>query len=105
VFTLFFMRFWVLAYYEAFDLPREEGYACVRRWREACLAHYAVQQVTKEQIVKLYYDYAKGAGNGSLLPGRASSSFVFDPGWTNRPWPPRDKYGHSATDHELGLAQ
>jgi glutathione S-transferase len=104
VFTPFFMRFWFLEYYEGFDLPREEGYARVRRWREACLAHPAAQQVTKEQIVKLYYDYAKGTGNGSLLPGRASSSFVFDPDWKTRPWPPRDKYGHDATDQELGLA-
>ncbi len=36
-------------------------------------------------------------------PGRAHSSFVFDPGWSNRPWPPRDKYEHAATDEELGL--
>jgi len=83
----------------------------VRRWRNACLAHPAAQQVTEEQTVKiyyLYYDYAKGAGNGSLLPGRVSSSFasfVFDPDWTTRPWPPRDKHGHDATDQELGLAQ
>jgi len=31
VFTLFFMRFWFFEYYEAFDLPREEEYARVRR--------------------------------------------------------------------------
>ena len=53
--------------------------------------------------MKVYYDYAKGAGNGELLPGRTRSSFVFDPPWQQRPWPPRDKYGHSATDEELGL--
>jgi len=23
--------------------------------------------------------------------------------WRVRPWPPQDKYGHSATDEELGL--
>ncbi|HZA44782.1 MAG TPA: glutathione S-transferase family protein [Rubrobacter sp.] len=103
VFTPFFMRFWFLEYYEGFDLPREEGYYRVRRWREACLAHPVAQQVTREQIVKVYYDYAKGAGNGVLLPGRERSSFVFDPDWTSRPWPPSDKYGHDATDRELGL--
>ena len=103
VFTPFFMRFWFLEYYEGFDLPREEGYDRVRRWREACLAHPVAQQVTREQIVKVYYDYAKGAGNGALLPGRERSSFVFDPDWTSRPWPPSDKYGHDATDGELGL--
>jgi glutathione S-transferase len=103
VFTPLFMRFWFLDYYEAFELPGEERYARVRAWREACLAHPAAQQVSKEQIVKLYYDYAKGAGNGALLPGRARSSFVFEPHWRERPWPPRDKYRHSATDRELGL--
>lgn len=104
VFTPFFMRFWFLEYYEDFDLPKDERYARVREWRDACLAHPAAQQVTKEQIVKLYYDYARGAGNGALLPDRARSSFTFDPNWSARPWPPRDKYEHAATDKELGLA-
>lgn len=104
VFTPFFMRFWFLEYYEGFDLPDDERYARVRQWRDACLSHPAAQQVSKERIVKLYYDYAKGAGNGALLPGRSRSSFVFEPGWSDRPWPPKDKYGHAATDEELGLA-
>ncbi len=103
VFTPFFMRFWFLEYYEDFELPMEEAYARVRRWRDACLAHPAAQQVTREEIVKLYYDYARGAGNGALLPGRSKSSFTFEPDWRSRPWPPRNKYGHSATDEELGL--
>ncbi|MBA3426313.1 MAG: glutathione S-transferase family protein [Rubrobacter sp.] len=105
VFTPMFMRFWFLEYYEDFDLPETHEYARVRRWREACLAHPAAQQVTKERIVKLYYDYARGAGNGALLPGRAYSSFVFEPDWKSRPWPPKDKYGHDATDVELGLVR
>jgi glutathione S-transferase len=103
VFTPLFMRFWFLDYYEGFELPDDPGFARVRRWREACLAHPAAQQVTKEEIVKLYYDYAKGAGNGALLAGRSVSSFVFAPHWSKRPWPPKDKYGTSATDAELGL--
>jgi len=103
VFTPFFMRFWFLEYYEEFDLPADERYARVRSWRDACLAHPAARQVTKEQIVKLYYDYAKGAGNGALLPGRKRSSFVFEPDWPSRPWPPKDKYRVNATDVELGL--
>jgi glutathione S-transferase len=103
VFTPMFMRFWFLEYYEDFDLPDEPRFARVRRWRDACLAHPAAQQVTREQIVKLYYDYAKGVGNGALPPGRARSSFAFEPAWSGRPWPPQDKYGHSATDTELGL--
>lgn len=103
VFTPMFMRFWFLDHYEGFTLPETPAYARVARWREACLTHPAAQQVSREEIVKLYYDYAKGAGNGALLPGRQRSSFAFEPDWRARPWPPADKYGHSATDAELGL--
>jgi glutathione S-transferase len=103
VFTPMFMRFWFLDYYEEFILPDTPAYARVKRWREACLAHPAAQQVSKEEIVKLYYDYAKGAGNGALLPGRSRSSFVFEPHWRSRPWPPKDKYAVAATDEQLGL--
>ncbi len=104
VFTPMFMRFWFLEHYEEFSLPDQPAYARVRAWRDACLAHPAAQQVTKEEIVKVYYDYAKGAGNGALLPGRHRSSFVLTPSWRGRPLPPADKYGHAATDEELGLA-
>lgn len=103
VFTPLFMRFWFLEYYEDFQLPNEPRYDRVRAWVQACLVHPAAQQVCREEIVKLYYDYAKGAGNGALLSGRQRSSFVFEPHWRHRPWPPRDKYGVSATDAELGL--
>ena len=103
VFTPLFMRFWFLEYYEGFELPDEAGFARVRAWRDACLAHPAARQVTREQIVKLYYDYAQGAGNGALLPGRTRSSFVFHPDWRDRPWPPKEKYGLRASDRELGL--
>jgi glutathione S-transferase len=103
VFTPLFMRFWFLEYYEDFELPAGPHFARVRGWVDACRAHPAAQQVTREQIVKLYYDYARGAGNGALLPGRRRSSFAFDPDWRARPWPPRDKYRRSASDAELGL--
>jgi glutathione S-transferase len=103
VFTPMFMRFWFLEYYEDFDLPDDPRYARVRRWRDACLAHPAAQQVTREEVIKLYYDYAQGAGNGGLLPGRAHSSFTFEPHWSTRPWPPKGKYGPPATDGELGI--
>lgn len=103
VFTPMFMRFWFLDYYEGFELPEGEAFARVRRFRDGCLAHPAAQQVSREEIVKVYYDYAKGAGNGSLLPGRTRSSFSFEPHWRQRPWPPADKYGRAATDLELGL--
>ena len=103
VFTPFFMRFWFLEYYEDFQLPNTKQYARVQEWIDACVEHPAVQQVTKEEIVKLYYDYSKGAGNGGLLPNRQRSSFVFEPDWHTRPWPPKEKYKHSASDEELGL--
>ena len=103
VFTPFFMRFWFLAYYEDFTLPAQPEYRRVRKWVDACLDHPAAQQVSREQIVKLYYDYAKGAGNGALPDGRTRSSFVFEPHWRTRPWPPADKYVRSASDSELGL--
>ena len=103
VFAPLFMRFWFLDYYEDFDVA-DLGLERVRRWREACLSHPAAQQVCKEEIVKLYYDYAMGAGNGALLPDRRVSSFAFEPRWQDRPWPPRAKYGRPATDSELGLA-
>lgn len=105
VFTPFFQRFWFLDYYEGFELPEGAAYDRVRRWRAACLEHPRAQQVSHDRIVKLYYDYAKGAGNGALVPGRERSSFVFEPDWSDRPMPPADKYGHSATDAELGLTQ
>lgn len=100
VFTPMFARFWFLEYYEGYDIP--DTLPRVRRWREACLAHPAAQQVSREEVVKLYYDYAWGAGNGALLPGRQRSSFVFEPHWRSRPWPPRGKQA-PASDAELGL--
>lgn len=100
VFTPMFARFWFLDYYEGHDIPAEMPR--LRRWREACLAHPAARQVSREEIVKLYYDYAWGAGNGAVLPGRQRSSFVFEPHWRSRPWPPRGKTA-PAGDAQLGL--
>ena len=100
VFTPLFMRFWFNEYYEGFEIP--EHLARVRRWVAACLAFPAAQQTTREEIVKLYYDYAQGMGNGALPPGRSISSFTFEPHWRQRPWPPQDKWT-PATDAELGL--
>lgn len=105
VFTPLFMRFWFLEYYEDFAVPDDDRYARVRQWRDACLIHPAAQQVSREEIVKLYYDYAMGAGNGALLPGRQRSSFVFEPHWSARPWPPAAKYDQAASDRDLGLLQ
>ncbi len=101
VFTPMFARFWFLDYYEGFVIPQE--LARVRRWSQACLSHGCAQQVSREEIVKLYLDYALGVGNGALAPGRSVSSFVFEPRWSKRPWPPRDKWAPPASDAELGL--
>ena len=102
VYSSMFMRFWFLEYYEDYDIPENLGR--VKRWRDACRAHPAAQQVSEEEIVKSYYDYAQGAGNGALLPGRKRSSFVFEPHWKTRPWPPRGKWNGTASDEALGLA-
>jgi glutathione S-transferase len=59
--------------------------------------------VSHDQIVKLYYDYAVGAGNGEQPEGRTRSSFAFEPDWRARPMPPKDKYDRIASDAELGL--
>ena len=75
----------------------------VRVWRDACMAHPETAQVTEEEIVKLYYDYALGAGNGALPDGRSVSSFTFEPPWQSRPMPPKEKYVATATDNEQGL--
>lgn len=103
VFTPMFMRFWFVEYYEGFSLPDAPKYARVRRWIDACVKHPAAQQVSRDEIIKLYYDYSRNAGNGALVPGRKVSSFVFEPHWSNRPMPPAEKYGRTATDEELGL--
>ncbi|PFG64356.1 glutathione S-transferase [Thioclava sp. ES.031] len=103
VFTPMFKRFWFLDYYEDFQLPEGPDYDRVSAWREACMSHEATEQVSREEIVKLYYDYALGAGNGALVEGRSVSSFVFTPHWKDRPWPPRDKYAGTASDEALGL--
>ena len=103
VFTPVFKRFWFLDYYEGFTLPGSDDYRRVKAWKAAAMDHPATGQVTEEEIVKLYYDYALGAGNGALVEGRKVSSFAFEPRWQDRPWPPRDKYSGSASDQELGL--
>ncbi|MCO4747426.1 MAG: glutathione S-transferase family protein [Proteobacteria bacterium] len=102
-FTPFFQRFAFLDYYEGFSVPEGPDFDRVRRWWAACVAHPAAQQTSDEEVIKSYYDYARGKGNGALPEGRTRSSFVFEPSWRDRPWPPKDKYKTHATDAELGL--
>jgi glutathione S-transferase len=103
VFTPLLMRFCCLGYYEGFALPDEPRFARVRAWEAACLAHPAAQQVSREQVVKLYADYAWGVGNGALPSGRQVSSFALSPPWAERPWPPQNKYDAPPSDGDLGL--
>ncbi len=103
VYVPFFQRFVFLDYYEGVSTPQEPRFARVRAWWEAAVAHPAAQQTSDEEVIKLYYDYARGSGNGALPSGRQVSSFAFEPDWRDRPWPPKDKYGPGATDAELGL--
>ena len=106
VYTPFFQRFWFLEYYENVYLEEDAedpSLARVARWRQACIEHSCAQQVSREEIIKIYYDYSHGVGNGALPPGRNVSSFSFVPHWKERPMPPSQKYGTIATDEELGL--
>lgn len=103
VFAPIFVRFAFLEYYEDFQLPMSVEFTRVRRWRDACLAHPAAQQVSAEEVVKTYHDYALGHGNGAVPPGRSKSSFALDPHWRTRPWPPRGKGGPVLDDAALGL--
>ena len=100
-FTPMFKRLWFLEYYEDYVIP--QNLKRVIRWRDACVAHPAAQTRTRQEIITLYYDYTQGGGNGRIPEGRAISSFTLDPPWSKRPMPPKDKWGHSASDAELGL--
>jgi glutathione S-transferase len=100
-FTPMFKRLWFLDYYENYEIPG--NLKRVQRWREACLAHPAAQHRSHEELIKLYYDYSQGGGNGRIPEGRKISSFTIDVPWQQRPMPPRDKWGHAASDAELGL--
>lgn len=99
--TPMFKRLWFIEYYEGYEVP--QSLTRVLRWREASLAHPAARHRTWEEIITLYYDYSQGGGNGRIPEGRAISSFTLDPHWSSRPLPPKDKWGHAATDEELGL--
>jgi len=100
-YTPMFKRLRFLEYYEDYEIPA--ALARVRRWRDACVAHPAAQHHSHEELIKLYYDYSQGGGNGKIPDGRSVSSFTLDPHWEKRPMPPRDKWGRAATDAELGL--
>ena len=100
-YTPMFKRLWFLEYYENYQIP--DALTRVRRWRDACVAHPAAQRHSFEELMKLYYDYSQGGGNGRIPEGRKVSSFTLHPTWRARPMPPRDKWGSAASDQQLGL--
>jgi glutathione S-transferase len=100
-FTPMFKRLWFIDYYEDYKVPGK--LKRVQRWREACVNHPIAQHRSREELLKLYYDYTQGAGNGAIPEGRKISSFTLEPHWSERPMPPKDKWGKPATDQELGL--
>jgi glutathione S-transferase len=101
-FAPMFKRLWFLEYYEDYEIPAK--LARVRHWREACVTHPAVaNRHSFEELMKLYYDYSQGGGNGRIPEGRRISSFTLQPSWRTRPMPPREKWGTPATDAQLGL--
>lgn len=85
----FFMRWCLNDWFRAWTLPAD-GFARIRRWRDACLAHPLVVStgMPGEDFIKLYADYALGYGNGAVPTGHERSSFDF--GWklADRPMPP-----------------
>ncbi|CAH0495271.1 glutathione S-transferase family protein [Novosphingobium sp. CECT 9465] len=93
-------RLWCAEYYEGYAIP--QSFARLHRWRDAALAHPAAQLHSREEIVKLYFDYSRNAGSGALVAGRTVSSFALEPHWSTRPWPPHDKRA-IASDSDLGL--
>jgi len=101
-FTPMFKRLWFLEYYEDYEVPAH--LKRVLRWRQACVEHPAAQHHGHDELIKLYYDYSRGGGNGRIPEGRSISSFTLDPAWQSRPMPPRgDKWRDGASDADLGL--
>lgn len=101
ILTPVFKRLWFLDYFCNYSVPPSLGR--VISWRQACLDHPATQGRSREEILKLYYDYSRGAGSGALPEGRTVSAFTLDPHWSQRPMPPRDKWAPAASDRALGL--
>jgi glutathione S-transferase len=86
-FAPMFKRLWFLEYYENYVIP--PSLQRVQRWREACVTHPAVAgRHSFEELMKLYYDYSQGGGNGRIPEGRKISSFALIPNWQTRPMPP-----------------
>ena len=93
-FTPMFKRLWFLEYYEDYVIPQTPKRVLRRRVGQAR---------SHQEIITLYYDYSQGGGNGRIPEGRTISSFTLEPHWSTRPMPPGDKWGHAASDDELGL--
>lgn len=88
----FFVRYCLNEYYRGFSLPEGAEYARVRRFRDALLAHPAVQTtgLPADDFIKLYYDYSRGYGNGSTASEDERSSLDMSVPLAERPMPPQN---------------
>lgn len=87
----FFLRYEVVRYYQAFDVPETAEFERVVRWRDAMLAHPVVQSTAESvsDLIKLYEDYTLGFFNGAVPTGRERSSCDLSIPLDARPLPPR----------------
>lgn len=85
----FFLRYALNEYFWGFELPRALSRVC--RWRDALLAHPAVQSTSLavDDYIKLYADYSLGYSNGAVPPGQERSSADLSVPLSERPMPPR----------------
>lgn len=87
-FAPFFERYVLNEYFWGFEVPK--SLKRVRRWRDATLAHHAVQatSLSEEAYIKLYADYALGYANGKVPPEQERSSSDLTIPLDKRPMPP-----------------
>ncbi|ARN76097.1 glutathione S-transferase family protein [Oceanicoccus sagamiensis] len=87
----FFSRYAAVAYYRHFELPDEQAYARVKRWRDSCMTHPLAKalMMPEEHIIKLYYSHSQGWGAGRLPPKGQQNSLDPATPYEDRPMPPR----------------
>jgi glutathione S-transferase len=85
----FFLRYEVVAYYQAFKLPQDDTYGRVAKWRDTVLEAPGVRETAESatDLIKLYEDYAHGYFNGAVPPGRPRSSLDLNVPLQDRPLP------------------
>lgn len=73
----FFQRLDVACYYRKIEIPTDDKYHHIRRWREACLDLPIIKESAPdlESLIMLYADYARGFANGKVPDNAQFSSF------------------------------